>query len=108
MNLKRLSYGLLLSILALQAQASDFINITVKTKIPSAAIGFKVDRTKSGSLGALHRGQGPKDREYVFGYRKSLLGKDIRCGATKLNQDTTVILKHQGDYCSFILSTKAK
>lgn len=88
------------------AYAFDNITVTVKTEIAAAkALGFQVGDAKSGGMGTVYKGLGPKNKHYLFGYRKDLLfGKDIRCGSKTLNKDSTITLVNQGTRCIILVS----
>lgn len=81
--------------------AADRIKITVEIKHKSAAaIGYSVEGRSFGALGKSYLGEGPKNKKYVFGFRKnSIMGADIRCGELTLKKNSTVILEVKGDKC---------
>lgn len=81
--------------------AADRIRISVEINEKSAAaIGYTVGGKDFGTLGKSYVGTGPKNKKYVFGYRKnSILGKDIRCGEIVLTKNCTVVLQVKGNKC---------
>ncbi|HHT0593359.1 TPA: hypothetical protein ACTXXA_002273 [Legionella anisa] len=104
-SLENLSVLALLSF-SIQAHANDTIRVHVKTnEKTAAAIGFTVDGKRSGSRGKIHSGNGPVNREYIFGYRKnSTFGHDVLCGSKVLTKDSTVTLVIRGDQCSIVVN----
>ena len=95
-----------LSLFSIQAFAEDTIKITVKTDEKSAAaVGYTVGGKESGGPGKSYVGNGPKNKEYLFGYRKnSEQGPNISCGALTLTQDSNVTLVTQGDECHSVMN----
>ena len=108
MSFLRIQCGLSLfmGVFVFHAYAADNITVTVKTEIATAkALGFQVGDAKSGGMGTVYKGLGPKNKEYLFGYRKDLLfGKDIRCGTKTLNKDSIITLVNQGTRCIVMVS----
>ncbi len=91
---------LLLVLFSYSIWATDTIKIIVKTNDNAGAIGYRVDGTDHGGLGKLYVGNGPKGKEYFFGYRKdSVFGKDIKCGSLILSKDTVANLIVQDNKC---------
>lgn len=99
-TIKTISY-LLISLFSIPTFAVDYINVHVQTKEKKAAcLGFTVGGTRSGSLGKSHKGTGPINKEYIFGYRTSAFGSDIKCGTKVLTHDTKVTLVFDENGCS--------
>lgn len=86
---------------SLQAFAEDTIKVTVSaTDKTAAALGFTVDGKKSGGPGASYSGEGPKNKEYHFGYRKdNVKGPNIPCGSLTLTENSNVTLTTDGEKC---------
>ncbi len=102
LKLAGIMYSLLFS---LSAFADDIIHITVKTTETTAAgIGYLVEGKAAGGLGKTYTGQGTKNKQYVFGYRKSLVtGTNIFCGTRVLTKDSTVTLVTKGEKCQVVV-----
>ncbi|TAL64074.1 MAG: hypothetical protein EPN84_04145 [Legionella sp.] len=81
--------------------AANDIQIKVEIKENSAAaVGFMVEGQSFGGMGKSFSGKGPKNKKYIFGFRKnSIIGTDIRCGELILNKNSRVILRVKGNKC---------
>lgn len=93
------------SLLSLHAFAENTITVNVKAEAAEvAAIGYTVEGKNSGRIGSSYTGKGPKNKEYVFGYRKgAIYGKNIRCGTLTLSENSTVTLVHQDGACRVVV-----
>jgi len=97
---------LVVILFSLQSFAEDTVKITVSTtEKTAAAIGFTVDGKESGGSGQSYSGEGPKNKEYKFGYRKdSVKGLNISCGSLTLSENSNVTLTTEGDKCLSVVS----
>ena len=98
---------IIIMLFSLQAFAENTITITVKTnEKTAAAIGYTVGGKDSGGPGKSYTGQGPKNKKYVFGYRKnSVKGTDITCGTLTLTKSSNVFLITKGNKCRCVIKS---
>ena len=95
---------LIMSLCLAPAFADNSISVSVSSKDPSAAaIGYTVLGKKSGNIGKSYHGKGPANQTYHFGYRKSVFGANISCGALKLTKNSNVHLITTGNQCRSVL-----
>ena len=89
-----------------QVFGNDMIQITVTATEKAMAVGYQVEGKKLGGLGKSYSGQGPINKKYLFGYRKSAMGRDITCGSLILDKDSEVKLITKGEQCQIVVSRK--
>ena len=82
-------------------ETGDAINISVTTNAEDVAgIGYSVDGKELGGAGSSYTGEGQKNKNHLFGYRKqSNINENIKCGTKLLNKDSKVRLVVDGDAC---------
>ena len=96
---------IIISLLCLQVFAEETISISVNTNEKTAAgIGYSVGGKDSGGTGKSYAGTGPKNKRYLFGYRKnSIKGTNISCCALTLRKDSKVTLITKGTKCRCVV-----
>ena len=79
----------------------DTIKITVTIQDETAAgLGYLVEGRKYGGSGKVFSGEGPKGKEYSFGFRKKYrTSTHIQCGKLTLDKDSNISLITEGDTC---------
>lgn len=79
----------------------DTIKITVTIQDETAAgLGYLVEGKKYGGSGKIFSGEGPRGKEYSFGYRKQhRTSTHIQCGKMILDNDSTISLITDGETC---------
>jgi len=104
-NFVILSGCIVLAIFTFSAFAEE-ITVSVATNDPTAAaIGFTVNGKESGGAGKSYTGNGPSNQKYSFGFRKkSVRGKNIRCGSLKLTKNSNIVLTKKGNRCHCTIS----
>jgi cytoskeletal protein RodZ len=82
-------------------ETGDAINISVTTNAEDVAgIGYSVDGKELGGAGSSYTGEGQKNKNHLFRYRKqSNINENIKCGTKLLNKDSKVTLVVDGDAC---------
>lgn len=102
---KTLSYFILIFFSFSSFATDNVITVRVTTDEKTASgIGYRVDGHEKGGLGKSYKGKGPKDKEYLFGYRKNpITGSNIHCGSLRLTQDSHVNLVTKGETCHCVL-----
>ncbi len=97
---------LMITLWSVSSFAENTISITVKTNEKSAfAIGYFVGGEAKGSMGKSYYGKGPKNKKYIFGYRKNFIhGDNIYCGTQILTQDSTITLLTEGSQCRMVIN----
>ncbi len=95
-----------LFLFSINAFADESIHVIVKTNTDKVmAIGYVVEGKKCGGVGKSYSGQGPKNKEYRFGYRKHyILSPDITCGVVTLSAHSEVTLMADGDKCRIAIN----
>jgi hypothetical protein len=95
----------IIALFCLQAFSEDTISVTVKMDGKTAAgIGYSVGGKDFGGSGTTYEGKGPKNKSYLFGYRKnSVKGVNISCGALTLTKNSNVILVTKDNKCHSII-----
>lgn len=82
-----------------QAYADDMIKVTVVATEKAMAVGYQVEGKRVGGLGKSYSGNGPVNKKYSFGYRKTPIGADIPCGSLVLSKNSKVKLITKGNQC---------
>src|SRR5688572_1333456 len=84
------------------AQDSDTIKVTVHTdEQTAAAIGCEVDGKKLGGPGKSYTCEGPKGKNYIFGFRKDTVhGTNVNCGSSTLDKDADITLTLKDGACT--------
>jgi len=97
----------IISLFSLQLFAQDTITIDVSTDEKTAVgIGYSVGGKDSGGEGKSYVGKGPKNKKYLFGYKKnSLKGANVSCGALTLTKNSTIILMTNGTKCHSVIKS---
>jgi hypothetical protein len=104
-NFIKISMGIIASIGSFYVFAEDTIRITVIATDKAAAVGYLVEGKRTGGLGKTYSGQGPVNKKYSFGYRKSAFsGSDISCGSLVLNKSSEVKLVVKGERCISVVN----
>ncbi|MGV3740414.1 MAG: hypothetical protein ACO1N3_03895 [Gammaproteobacteria bacterium] len=81
------------------------IKVKVHTNEKNAVgIGCKVEGKKLGGPGSVYICKGPKNTEYLFGYRDSFKGPDIHCGSLTLDKDSDVTLVVKDGECQIVVN----
>ncbi|BCA96629.1 hypothetical protein TUM19329_29900 [Legionella antarctica] len=96
----------IITLFSIPAFAENTISITVKTNEKSAfAIGYFVGGEAKGSMGKSYSGKGPKNKKYLFGYKKKFInGNNVYCGAQILTQNSAVTLITEGSKCHIAIN----
>ncbi|MCL9685865.1 hypothetical protein [Legionella maioricensis] len=96
----------IITLFSVPAFAEKAISITVKTNEKSAfAIGYFVGGEAKGSMGKSYSGKGPKNKKYIFGYRKNFIhGDNVYCGTQILTQDSKITLITDGAKCRIVIN----
>lgn len=96
---------------SLNGLAAEHIQIKGKIKVKvhtnekaAVGIGCKVEGKRLGGPGASYTCKGPKNTEYLFGYRDSLKGPDIKCGSLTLDKDSDVTLVVKDGECQIVVN----
>lgn len=94
--------SIVIALFSLHGFAANIITISVKTAEKKATgVGYSVGGKEIGGPGKSYTGKGPKNKKYLFGYRKKSV--DISCGAYTLTKDSTVTLISNGNKCHSVV-----
>lgn len=98
----KLFSSIVIVLFSLQSFAANTITVTVKTTEKTATgIGYSVDGKEIGGPGKSYTGKGPKNKKYLFGYRKKAV--DVSCGAYTLTKNSSVTLVSKGNKCHSVV-----
>ena len=105
MNFIKTLLDLFVTVFSGYSFADDIIEVTVEATDKALAVGYQVEGKKLGGLGKTYSGKGPVNKQYFFGYRKSVMsGRDISCGSVVLNKSTKVQLVTKGEKCYTVVN----
>ena len=74
------------------------VYLAKNTEASVTAVGFMVENSRRGSLGASTTKMGPADKLYAFGIRNNNFDS-VSCGSAKLTQNSFVKLAYNGKAC---------